>query len=208
VLDVSHYLILDQPAVVVGVPGPEAAPSGLATRKPLVRRALRWALNGWLVWHIAAMIIAPATVGPTSDLLGSSWLVFRYYLQPLYLNHGHAFFAPEPGESTLLTFEAQREDGSVIAKGRYPTLDIQPRLLYHRHFMLTEHMNRATDENRQLWYRSYAVHLGRQYGAAKVSLSKVSHYLPTMEMVRNGVKLDNPASYEEQPLGVFRCDEP
>jgi hypothetical protein len=211
---VSHYLIVDQrivdqPVAVVAEPSP--APSeALAAPRPLVRRILRWALNGWLVFHITAMIVAPATVGPTSDLLGSTWLIFQPYLQPLYLNHGHSFFAPEPGESSLLTFVAMKEDGTVIAKGRYPSKeDNKPRLLYHRYFMLTEHMsNRATDENRQLWHRSYALHLGRKYGAAKVSLSRIAHLLPSMEMGRNGVKLDDPASYEEQPLGIFRCDEP
>lgn len=205
----SHCLIVEQPAVAVADPVTETS-KALVVPRPLVRRSLRWALNGWLVFHITAMIVAPATVGPTSDLLGSAWRVFQPYLQPLYLNHGHAFFAPEPGESSLLTFVAIKEDGTVIAEGRFPSKkDNKPRLLYHRYFMLTEHMNnRATDANRQLWYRSYALHLGRKYGAAKVSLSRVAHYLPSMEMVRNGVKLDDPASYEEQPLGIFRCDEP
>ena len=73
--------------------------------------------------------------------------------------------------------------------------------------MLTEQMNDAPPELRESWYRSYAQHLGHAYGATRVSLTRQTHYLPTMEMVRDGVRLDDPASYEEQPLGVFRCGE-
>jgi hypothetical protein len=169
------------------------------------RRLLRWAVNLWLVFHVSAIIIAPASVSPSSDLIGSGWEVVRPYLQFLYLNHGHHFFAPEPAESTLLAFVAHREDGTIV-RGRIPNFGIRPRLLYHRHFMLTEHMNQAPEELRESWYRSYAMHLGRKYGATTVGLARQTHFLPTMEMVRNGVKLDDPTSYEEQPLGVFQCD--
>ena len=59
--------------------------------------------------------------------------------------------------------------------------EIQPRLLYHRHFMLTEHMNDAPEDLARLWYESYAKHIGRKYGATRVSLTQQTHYLPTME---------------------------
>jgi hypothetical protein len=100
---------------------------------------------------------------------------------------------------------AERAGGTVV-QGRIPNRSIVPRLLYHRHFMLTEHMNDSPPEIQKVWFNSYAQHLCRKYGATRVSLTRQMHYLPTMEMVRNGVRLDNPASYEEQPLGVFQCD--
>jgi hypothetical protein len=165
----------------------------------------RWAVNLWLLFHLSAVIIAPASVGPSSDLVRSAWTVFRPYLQLLYLNHGYHFFAPEPSSSTLLGYVVERAD-TVRARGRIPNRAIVPRLLYHRHFMLTEQMP-DEPELQQRWYGSYARHLGRKYGGTRVSLSRVTHNLPTMEMVRNGVSLEDPASYEEQPLGVFRCDE-
>ena len=169
-------------------------------------RLMRWAVNLWLVFHILAIIIAPASVDPSSDLVRSAWTLFQPYLQVLYLNHGYHYFAPEPSESTLLSFVAERDDGSVV-NGRIPNFGIKPRLLYHRHFMLTEHMNIAPVELQKKWHVSYAQHLCREYGATRVSLTRHSHYLPTMEMVRNGVRLNDPASYEEQPLGVFQCGE-
>lgn len=169
-------------------------------------KPLRWAVNLWLLFHLSAVIIAPASVGPSSDLVRSAWTVFRPYLQLLYLNHGYHFFAPEPGPGTLLGYVVERPDAGT-ERGRIPNREIVPRLLYHRHFMLTEHMPDAP-ELQPRWFGSYARHLGRKYGGTRVSLSRVTHRLPSMEMVRNGVSLENPASYEEQPLGVFRCDEP
>jgi hypothetical protein len=162
-------------------------------------------VNLWLVGHLTAIIIAPASVSPSSDVVRAVWWVVHPYLQALFINHGYHFFAPEPAQSTLLGFVAERADGTIV-QGRIPNRSIVPRLLYHRHFMLTEHMNDASDEVRTAWLNSYARHLGRKYGARQVSLTRQMHFLPTMEMVRNGVRLDDPASFEEQPLGVFQCD--
>jgi hypothetical protein len=169
------------------------------------RRLLRWALNLWLVFHVTAIIVAPASVSPSSELVRAAWNGFRPYLQVLYLNHGYHYFAPEPSQSTLLAFVAER-DGEAPIHGRIPNRSIVPRLLYHRHFMLTERMVVAPSHLQRRWYESYAQHLGHVYAANRVSLTRQTHYLPTMEMVRNGVRLDDPASYAEQPLGVFRCD--
>ena len=165
---------------------------------------IRRGVNLWLIYHVAAIIIAPASVSPSSSLIQSAWGVFQPYLELLYLNHGYHFFAPEPTESTLLAFAADRPDGTVV-RGRIPGPQIVPRLLYHRHFMLTEHMRDAPEVLQQEWLGSYAEHLCRKYGATQVTLTGQIHNIPTMEMVRNGVKLDDPTSYQEEPLGVFQC---
>lgn len=169
------------------------------------RRPLRWAVNTWLVVHLAAIVVAPASVAPASDLARSGWDLLHPYLQFLHLNHGYHFFAPEPGESALLEFEAERDDGSVV-RGRIPDRGIWPRQLYHRYFMLTEHMRDAPDEVRALWHDSYARHVARQYDARLVRLTQVTHLLPTMERVRTGGRLDDAESYERETLGVFRWD--
>jgi hypothetical protein len=183
------------------------APPGPATppRRP-GRRLLLWAVNVWLILHLSAIIIAPASVSPSSDLVRSVWTLFQPYLQVLYLNHGYHYFAPEPSQSTLLAFVAERGDGTVV-RGRIPSREIQPRLLYHRHFMLTEQMTTAPPDLQERWYGSYARHIGHKYDARRVSLTRVTHFLPTMEMVRDGIQLDDPRSYEEQPLGEFPCDK-
>jgi hypothetical protein len=195
-LDVSSR---KNPAPATLEPGPPSS----GTR----RRILRWSLNAWLVFHVAAIIIAPASVSPSSELMQSLWRVFQPYLQVMYLNNGYHFFAPDPSESTLLSFAAERDDGTVI-RGTIPHRGIVPRLLYHRHFMLTEQMNSGPEELEQPWYRSYAEHIGQKYGAKQVSLTRKIHYLPTMDMVRSGIRLDNPDSYKEQELGTFPCGKP
>jgi hypothetical protein len=167
-------------------------------------KLFRWAINLGLVLHLAAIIIAPAAVSPSSDLVQAGWDLFQPYVQILYLNHGYHFFAPEPGDSTLLAFQAERPDGTVVS-GRIPNRDIVPRLLYHRHFMLTEQMKDAPAELRDEWLGSYAEHICRKYGAARVRLTGQTHHLPTMEMIRSGVRLDDPSSYEDEDLGVFEC---
>jgi len=188
------------PATALDSGPPEAPP--LSFRTKLIRRAVSF----WLVIHLAAIVIAPASVSPTSELILCGWKFFRPYLQVLYLDHGYHFFAPEPGESTLLTFVAGRPDGTMV-RGRLPDQAVWPRLLYHRYFMLTEHMGQAPEGLRRAWHESYARHIGREHGAQWVSLTKQTHYFPTMEAVLDGVRLDDPRGYEEQPLGVFRCGD-
>jgi hypothetical protein len=178
----------------------ETAPTIRGSR----HRLLRWAVNAWLVYHLAAVVIAPASVSPSSGLIQSAWGLFQPYLELLFLNHGYHFFAPEPSDSTLLAYAAERPDGTVV-RGRIPNFQIVPRLLYHRHFMLTEHMRDAPEQLEQEWVGSYAEHLCQKYGAKQVTLTGQIHRLPTMEMVRNGVRLDDPGSYQDEPLGVFQC---
>jgi hypothetical protein len=185
---------------------PASTPAPVRAPAPATgwRRLLRWAVNCWLVFHVAAIIIAPAAVSPSSDLIQAAWDVCHPYLQLLDLNHGYHFFAPEPAESTLLAFEAHRADGTVVS-GRIPNFGIAPRLLYHRHFMLTEQMKDAPAELQNEWVGSYAEHLCQKYGAVRVKLTGQIHNLPTMEMVRAGTRLDDPSSFENEELGVFEC---
>ena len=124
-------------------------------------------VNLWLVFHLVAIIIAPAAMDPSSELTRSVYDVFQPYLDALYLNHGYHFFAPEPEESTLLSFEAERPDGTVV-RGRIPDRATQPRLLYHRYFMLTEHMSQAPEE-----FRDRGMSRTRGISAASTARSRV-----------------------------------
>ena len=86
-------------------------------------------------------------------------------------------------------------DGSTIQE-TIPNGGIHPRLLYHRHFMLTEFLNFAPDD----WHRTYARHLCRKYQAKSVTLSRTTRALPTMEDIRNGGTLTDAERYLETPL--------
>jgi hypothetical protein len=163
-------------------------------------------VNVWLVYHLAGIVLAPWSVPPSSRLVQNSWRGVKAYVQLLFLNHGYHYFAPEPGNSTLVAYVLEMPDGKRET-GRIPNRGIRPRLLYHRHFMLTEFL--AASENyppavRTELLRAMARELCHEHGALRVTLSKVSHRLPTMERIRAGGTLDD--NYTEEPLGTFSCD--
>ena len=159
-------------------------------------------MSAWLVFHLGAIVIAPAATDPASELTRRVCRLFAPYLGLLYLDHGYHFFAPEPAESTLLAYEAERADRTVV-RGRIPDRATQPRLLYHRYFMLTEHMSDAPEDVEGLWHESYATHILREQDARRVTLIQQTHNLSTMERVRDGGRLDDLESYEDRELGVF-----
>jgi hypothetical protein len=71
-----------------------ALPRLASPRHRTGRRWWRWVVNLWLVFHLAAIIIAPAAMDPSSELARSVHDAFQPYLEALYLDHGYHFFAP------------------------------------------------------------------------------------------------------------------
>lgn len=60
----------------------------------------------------------------------------------MFLDHGYFFFAPNPGASHLVHYKVEFADGREPIEGRFPDLkQQQPRLKYHRHFMIAENFN-------------------------------------------------------------------
>jgi hypothetical protein len=181
---------------------------------PLPRTAPMWekvVISGWLVFHLAAIVAAPLSMEPTSQLLQQTWRIFQPYLQVHYLNHGYHYYAPEPTmQSTLVAYAAEFEDGR-FETGRFPDRpdrELKPRLFYHRHFMLTEFLAYPrSPEAEQILHDSYARHLCRRVGAEQITLSRITHYVSPPNHVREGGALDDPDSYDEMPLGTYRCDE-
>jgi hypothetical protein len=167
---------------------------------------LRWGANLWVLFHFTAVLAAAGSVGPTSDLVLAIWKPFRPYLQALYLNNGYNFYAPQPAPSTLVNFEVERPDGTIVP-GRILDRSMKPRLLYHRYLLLTEHLVFVSEDSQKYWYKSYARHLCHKYGGSRVSLTRLIHFPPTMERVRAGATLDEPSSYEETFVGDFSCGE-
>jgi hypothetical protein len=128
-------------------------------------------------------------------------------LQVFNLNHGYNFYAPQPAPSTLVSYDIEGADGKIIRTGRILDRSITPRLLYHRYLLLTEHLVFVSDEAQTYWYKSYARHLCHKYGGARVGLTRVIHYPATMEMIRDGLTLSEPVSYEERFVGDFACSD-
>lgn len=167
---------------------------------------LRRAVSVGLCLHLLALVIAPLAVAPSSPLWQRAWLLFRPYLEAMNLNHGNHFFAPEPGPSHLVRYELRFEDGRV-EQGLFPNLEQQPRLRYHRHFMLSEFLNNlAIDDSRRDLFdavtRSYADHLRHEYQAAEVTLTLRRHYVPSPQHVLSGKRLNDVSLFAERPLGT------
>ncbi|HUE73849.1 MAG TPA: hypothetical protein VMP01_23415 [Pirellulaceae bacterium] len=97
--------------------------------------------------HVAAVFVAPfafacTTPSGSSPFADGLMRLFRPYIDALYLNHGYAFFAPNPGPSHLVRYRVEFDDGRESVEGMFPDLKTQrPRLLYHRHFMLAEQLH-------------------------------------------------------------------
>lgn len=189
-------------------PEPVAAPD--VARAAWSRRT-RWIVSLLLLWHLSAVVVGPAAVAPTSGLMTNIWEWYQPYLEALYLNHGYHFFAPEPGPSHLIRYELTLADGTQKT-GLFPhKSEHQPRLLYHRHFMLSEHLSQFAEpgtppELLHAFSRSYAAHLLAEYHAQQVKLILVRHLLPQPEQVLAGMTLTDKRLYLERPLGTFRSD--
>jgi hypothetical protein len=166
----------------------------------LSRRA-RALISVALLLHMTAIAIAPLAVPPSSALWGSIWQVFRPYLEVAYLNHGYKFFAPDPGPTHLVRYELEMPDGTR-REGIFPNLSQQrPRLLYHRHMMLSERLSGPPQLPWvQAYAQSYARHLLHAHGARRVTLHVRRHHLPSPMDLQNGRQLEDPSLFEERLL--------
>src|SRR5579871_6381797 len=111
-----------------------ARPNGWSARWRAVVSAL-------LLFHFFAVIVAAMVAAPPSSrLFGSLFEVLSPYINAADLYHGYRFFAPDPGPAHLIRYTLTFADGRR-EMGTMPDLNVQhPRLLYHRYFMLTEHL--------------------------------------------------------------------
>ena len=191
--------------------------------------------TGWGIWtrrfvsvlllfHLLAVFVPPFTFqtspvrGLGSPLAESLLGGLRPYVDTLYLNHGYAFFAPDPGPSYLLRIRLEyddRPDELLMIPDRQ---EHWPRLLYHRHFMLSEHLNAAAmpDEppaevaedplavenwrfaRAQYLARSAAIesYIQRRMGARQATIERVQHrMLDPYEMMTLEKTLVDPDTY-------------
>lgn len=199
-----------------------------AVRLPGWSRVVLGAVVGW---HLLAVVVAPASVAPASPLVLNAWEVTSPYTRALYLNHGYRFFAPDPPDvSMLLVFDVEplpetpkpgalpgpTETPVVVGKPEnsatrlvIPTPDIWPRLLYHRHFMISEQLVTVPQARFEPWVEAMCRHAMRERGfdRGRVFVTRIYHGRPSMPAIVNGYELDDPTSYRSEPLGVFDFDE-
>ncbi|MEM7479272.1 MAG: hypothetical protein AAF483_30170 [Planctomycetota bacterium] len=199
----------------------------------------KWVVSILLLFHLTAVVAEPFRffslssrgTSPAADP-PREWLA--PYVEFTYLNHGYFFFAPEPGPSHLIDCSFQQvspgeeelgqgEDQSQRFSVRYPDREAQwPRLLYHRHFMLTENLHQlwvppvdpvvamespdlARDwrNDRQRFEQirdSMAGHVAYQFGVDRVELERVEHrLLSDIELFERKLPLNDPSTYFTLP---------
>lgn len=172
-----------------------------------------------LIVHLVAIFMPPFMLqaggsGGTSPIGKVVIDVLQPYIDIAYLNHGYAFFAPNPGPSHLIRARIEFDDGREPIEETFPDLDKQwPRLLYHRHFMLSEQLTeqyqppqlpqeisqdpelakrwQIARQMYELKWRSFQTHLEAKYDAPYVTLTRVQHrMIDVYEVGEQHKKLD------------------
>ena len=177
------------------------------------RPAVRVIVSALVIFHVLAVFVGPWAMQPSSELATTFGRTLQPYLDALFLANGYRFFAPEPGPSHLVRYEATLADGRLVT-GEFPDRRHHfPRLLYHRHFMLSEFANtlsgpQAARERAELVARGYAAHLANALDARTVRLYLRRHYVPRVDEVRRGMLLSDKSLYEERPLSEYTRGAP
>lgn len=111
---------------------------------------VRWTVSVLVLLHLIAVFWAPFTfasrvgAGATAPLADALMPIFRPYVALTNLDHGYFFFAPNPGSSYLVKYKVEFPDGRPAVEGVFPNLaEQQPRLLYHRYFMVSTTLNNS-----------------------------------------------------------------
>lgn len=179
----------------------------------------RWLLTLLLLFHGLAVVTPPLNFATTGSG-PARWVYDRIqpYVQLAYLDHGYFFFAPNPGASHLVRYRAEFDDDREPVEDMFPDQKKQwPRLLYHRHFMLTEHLHAAyvppeppadleSEEARQ-WRGSRALyesrwegfvnHLRAKHDADRIEMHRVEHRPPDPLEFLEGTTLADPGLYQD-----------
>lgn len=164
-------------------------------------------LNCWLVFHVFAVFISPAGMPPASPLLVNASQIALPYNQALFLNHGYHYFAPDPGASTLISYSVE-QPGDASITGRFPNTDIQPRLLYHRYFMLAENIGAFSPEMQEDVFDAYAWHFAKKNGGEKIDLTVVQHSPSSITRIQAGGELSDEETFDYKLLGTWDFGAP
>lgn len=143
----------------------------------------------WLVWHFSAIFLAAMCIpGPSSPLAAmiaeNPKSPMFMYLNALYLNQGHSFFAPYVGPGHVIHYEYFDAANQRVGEGTLPDIkEHWPRLLYHRYMMLGDQLDmmvgdKATSDARR---KAYLEAFGRQllrnnHSAQVVRVQLFAHY--------------------------------
>lgn len=169
----------------------------------LLRKVGFLVANVWVAYHIFCVAIAPVGMPPTSPLLSDVSEIARPYNEFFFLNHGYHYFAPDPGGSTLIQCEVPQQSGRD-KRFRFPDVEISPRLLYHRYFMLAENVGAFPAEMQTDIFDAYARHFAREMDSDTITLKVVTHDPSSMAAILQGFELSDPETYSYETLGTWK----
>ncbi len=179
-----------------------------------------WLVSALLLLHLTAVIVPPLTM-QTSNSPAVTHVMdgLAPYVDSAFLNHGYAFFAPNPPEAShLIKYRVEFNDGRPPVEHTFPDLERHwPRLLYHRHFMLSEQLRMAfvpptpppgaTPEQTGFWrgqrdryearWNSFERHLLARHGGDQITMTRVLHFVPPPIVGEDELDLRDPRSYVE-----------
>lgn len=198
---------------------------GNAEPSPSRRRIWKCVVSVLVTVHVLAVFAFPFefvtnTTGRPSEVSRAVTRVLDPYIDIMNLRNGYAFFAPEPGPSHLVRYRIEFDDGRPPLEQTFPDRNRHwPRLLYHRHFMLSEQLNAAyvspvppegIDDRGKEAYRkareayvarwnAFERHLLHRYGGDSISMVRVRHEFPPPETELLPFDLTDPESYITLP---------
>lgn len=123
--------------------------------------ALRILISLVIIWHFTAVFLAALCIPDSSPLVYdvAQRPPMQWYLDALYLNQGHSFFAPDVGPGHVIHYELFDQSGRSLGSADLPSLkEHWPRLRYHRHLMLAD----QAPTGDQAWQRTYLEAYARQ----------------------------------------------
>ena len=170
-----------------GRPNSPSREAGSQSRRPgRLGPVVRSLISLWIVWHFSGVFLAALSLPPSSQLVVdiAQRPPMQWYLDALYLNQGHSFFAPEVGPGHVIHYELLDQSGRVFEDGELPSLkEHWPRLRYHRHFMLADQAGLPSDNQQfsdywqRMYLESYARHLLRlNEDAQTVRVRRYAHW--------------------------------
>jgi hypothetical protein len=169
---------------------PQREPGAAPKRNGRLATWLRVIISIWIVWHFAGVFLAAMCIPATSDLVNNiaQQPPMQWYLDGLYLNQGHSFFAPDVGPSHVIHYELFDQSNRPMGEGDLPSLkDEWPRLRYHRHFMLADQAPAGDDNFSKYWGRVHLEAYARQVlrdhpDAQAIRLRHYAHWPLTREL--------------------------
>jgi hypothetical protein len=154
----------------------------------------------FLVWHGAALVVAPA---PDSRLVRRVRARFEPYLRLGYLGHRWTFFAPHPGVGVLVRYDLVGAGGEVTSLPLSEALERRSPA-YFRFMRLFDRIVTGAPGLRA----GAAAHLCRRHAAAHphaIRFVVLRQLTLSPELVRAGVRPTDPEALERHVLEEIPC---